>query len=70
MSFVDTVQNFEKEAIINYGCTEITFFKVKTEYFMDFSGNICKTKVTAHNERRSLSEIIRFYHWCRETNIP
>lgn len=28
-----------KEAIINYGCTEITFFKVGTEYFMDFSGN-------------------------------
>lgn len=28
-----------KEAILKYGCTEITFFKVGNEYYMDFSGN-------------------------------
>ena len=28
-----------KEAILSYGCKEITFFKVGNQYFMDFSGN-------------------------------
>jgi|GEM_PF-6310525 MoxR-like ATPase len=28
-----------KEAILRYGCKEITFFKVGNQYFMDFSGN-------------------------------
>ena len=28
-----------KEAILKYGCKEITFFKVGNQYFMDFSGN-------------------------------
>ncbi len=28
-----------KEAILRYGCKELTFFKVGNQYFMDFSGN-------------------------------
>lgn len=45
-----------KEAILNYGCKEITFFKVGNEYFMDFSGNSKLHSASEHFEVSSLSK--------------
>ena len=36
-----------KDAILSYGCKEITFFKVGNQYFMDFSGN---SKININSE--------------------
>lgn len=37
-------QEIKKEDILNYGCTELTIFKINNEFYMDFSRGIPQTE--------------------------